>query len=83
MNTSTCTICGKDHPTSEEIENYICEECSHECDECGKSLNDRNGYYYADGDIYCERCLHKNLSDEEWNNLCEEDYSNYYWSINE
>lgn len=53
------------------------------CDECGKGTN---AGYYADGPIYCSsECLDKNITPEEWDDLCDEGASDdhYYteWDI--
>lgn len=50
------------------------------CSECGKPMTE--GYCIEDGaEYYCsEDCLHKNLSDEEYENLYDDGRGNSYWT---
>ena len=50
------------------------------CSECGKPITE--GFCIEDGaEYYCsEDCLHKNLSDEEYENLYDEGRGNSYWT---
>ena len=50
------------------------------CDECGETFIEG---YCADGEYYCDdACLHKHISPEEWEELCDPDSvgNDYYWS---
>ena len=50
------------------------------CSECGKPMTE--GFCIEDGaEYYCsEDCLHKNLSDEEYENLYDDGRGNSYWT---
>ena len=50
------------------------------CSECGKPMME--GFCIEDGaEYYCsEDCLHKNLSDEEYENLYDDGRGNSYWT---
>lgn len=50
------------------------------CSECGKPMYE--GFCIEDGaEYYCsEDCLHKNLSDEEYENLYDDGRGNSYWT---
>ena len=50
------------------------------CSECGKPMTE--GFCIEDGaEYYCsEECLHKNLTEEEYENLYDEGRGNSYWT---
>ena len=49
------------------------------CSECGHLMDD--GYIDADFHYYCsDDCLHKQYSDDEWNELCENYPYDFYWT---
>ena len=50
------------------------------CSECGKPMTE--GFCIEDGaDYYCsEECLHKNFTEEEYNNLYDEGRGNSYYT---
>ena len=50
------------------------------CSECGKPMME--GFCIEDGaEYYCsEECLHKNLTEEEYENLYDEGRGNSYWT---
>lgn len=50
------------------------------CSECGKPMYE--GYCIEDGaEYYCsEECLHKHLSEEEYNELYDDGNGNSYWT---
>ncbi len=50
------------------------------CSECGKPMTE--GFCIEDGaEYYCsEECLHKNLTEEEYDNLYDDGRGNSYWT---
>ena len=54
-------------------------DCFRVCDECGKPMI--VGYVVDGCDTYCsEECLHKHLTDEEYNLLYDEGNGDTYWT---
>ena len=68
------------HSTAEELVDELELEHIRVCSECGKPMTE--GFCIEDGaEYYCsEDCLHKNLSDEEYENLYDEGRGNSYWT---
>lgn len=50
------------------------------CKTCGEIINGMNGYFYDDGEYYCDngKCLP--YTEEEWETLHKEDPEEHYWS---
>lgn len=50
------------------------------CSECGKEMTE--GYCIENGlEYYCsDECLHKNISEEEYNRLYDDGYGDTYWT---
>ena len=54
-------------------------DCLRVCDECGKPMIE--GYVVDGCDTYCsDECLHKNLTDEEYEELYEDGNGDTYWT---
>jgi len=54
-------------------------DCFRICDECGKPMIE--GYVVDGCETYCsEECLHKHITDEEYNNLYDNGNGNTYWT---
>lgn len=68
------------HSTAEELVDELELEHIRVCSECGKPMTE--GFCIEDGaEYYCsEDCLHKNLSDEEYENLYDDGRGNSYWT---
>ena len=68
------------HSTAEELVDELELEHIRVCSECGKPITE--GFCIEDGaEYYCsEDCLHKNLSDEEYENLYDDGRGNSYWT---
>ena len=66
------------HSTAEELVDEL--EHIRVCSECGKPMYE--GYCIEDGaEYYCsEECLHKNLTEEEYENLYDEGRGNSYYT---
>lgn len=49
------------------------------CDGCGCHMDE--GYVIGDGELhYCQECLDKLYTKEEWEAMCEEDEDANYWT---
>ena len=64
----------------EDIQNYAYEHDIRVCSECGHLMDNgyciENGIYY-----YCsEKCLHKNMSEEEFLKLYDDGNGDSYWT---
>lgn len=69
------------HATDEDfLENLSKElDCFRICDECGKPMI--VGYVVDGCDTYCsDECLHKHLTDEEFNELYDDGDGDTYWT---
>ena len=68
------------HGSTEELVSELELEHVRACSECGKPMYE--GYCIEDGaEYYCsEECLHKNLTDKEYENLYDEGRGNSYWT---
>jgi hypothetical protein len=68
------------HSTAEELVDELELEHIRVCSECGKPMTE--GFCIEDGaEYYCsEDCLHKNLSEEEYDNLYDDGRGNSYWT---
>jgi hypothetical protein len=68
------------HSTAEELVDELDLEHIRVCSECGKPMTE--GYCIEDGaEYYCsEECLHKHLTEEEFDNLYDEGRGNSYWT---
>ena len=54
-------------------------DCFRVCDECGRPMIE--GYVVNGCDTYCsDECLHKHLTDEEFNNLYDDGNGDTYWT---
>ena len=54
-------------------------DCFRICDECGKPMIE--GFVIEGCDTYCsEECLHKHISEEEYNNLYNNGNGESYWT---
>ena len=54
-------------------------DCFRICDECGKPMLE--GYVVNGCDVYCsEECLHKHLTDKEFNYLYDNGNGDTYWT---
>lgn len=64
----------------EELVDELDLEHVRACSECGKPMTE--GFCIEDGaEYYCsEDCLHKNLSDEKYENLYDDGRGNSYWT---
>jgi len=61
----------------ELLSNYL--DCFRICDECGKPMIE--GYVVNGCATYCsDECLHKHLTDEEFNNLFDDGNGDTYWT---
>jgi len=63
-----------------ELVNELDLEHIRVCSECGKPMTE--GFCIEDGaDYYCsEECLHKNLTEEEYNDLYDDGKGESYWT---
>jgi len=68
------------HSKASELVDELDLEHIRVCSECGKPITE--GFCIEDGaEYYCsEDCLHKNLSDEEYENLYDDGRGNSYWT---
>ena len=68
------------HATTSELVDELDLEHIRVCSECGKTMYE--GYCIENGaEYYCsEECLHKNLTDEEYENLYDEGRGDSYWT---
>ena len=68
------------HATTSELVDELDLEHIRVCSECGKPMYE--GYCIENGaEYYCsEECLHKNLTDEEYENLYDEGRGDSYWT---
>ena len=68
------------HSTAEELVDELGLEHIRVCSECGKPMTE--GFCIEDGaEYYCsEECLHKNLTDEEYENLYDEGRGDSYYT---
>jgi hypothetical protein len=68
------------HSTAEELVDELELENIRVCSECSKPMTE--GYCIEDGaEYYCsEECLHKNLTDEEYENLYDEGRGDSYYT---
>ncbi|MBQ3944106.1 MAG: hypothetical protein II670_00645 [Alphaproteobacteria bacterium] len=69
------------HSTDEDFWERLSEEldCFRICDECGKPMIE--GYVVDGCDTYCsDECLHKHITDEEYNELYDNGNGNTYWT---
>jgi hypothetical protein len=68
------------HSTAEELVDELELENIRVCSECGKPMTE--GYCIENGaEYYCsEECLHKNLTDEEYENLYDEGRGDSYYT---
>ena len=68
------------HSTAEELVDELGLEHIRVCSECGKPMTE--GFCIEDGaEYYCsEECLHKNLTEEEYDNLYDDGRGNSYWT---
>ncbi len=68
------------HSTAEELVDNLELENIRVCSECSKPMTE--GYCIENGaEYYCsEECLHKNLTDEEYENLYDDGRGNSYWT---
>jgi len=68
------------HSTAEELVDELELEHIRVCSECGKPMYE--GYCIEDGaEYYCsDECLHKNLTDKEYEKLYDEGRGNSYWT---
>ena len=69
------------HTTDAEFWENLSEQldCFRICDECGKPMIE--GYVVDGCDTYCsDECLHKHLTDEEFNNLYDDGNGDTYWT---
>lgn len=59
---------------------YIAENDERHCSICGKPMTE--GYYNEDEfQYYCsDKCLHKDYTDEEYNELYDDGNGNFYWT---
>ena len=54
-------------------------DCFRICDECGKPMIE--GYVVDGCDTYCsDECLHKHLTDDEFNSLYDDGNGDTYWT---
>ena len=54
-------------------------DCFRVCDECGRPMIE--GYVVDGCDTYCsDECLHKHLTDEQFNNLYNDGNGDTYWT---
>ena len=67
----------KDVDFWESLSEYL--DCFRICDECGKPMIE--GYVVDGCDVYCsEDCLHKHISDKEFNYLYDNGNGHTYWT---
>jgi len=69
------------HTTDEDFWESLSEEldCFRICDECGKPMIE--GYVVDGCNTYCsDVCLHKHITDEEYNLLYNDGNSDTYWT---
>lgn len=68
------------HSTAEELVDELELENIRVCSECGKPMTE--GYCIENGaEYYCsEECLHKNMTDEEYENLYDEGRGDSYYT---
>lgn len=68
------------HATTSELVDELDLEHIRVCSECGKPMYE--GYCIEDGaEYYCsEECLHKHLTEEEYEKLYDEGRGNSYWT---
>ena len=69
------------HVSEPDFWNSLSEhlDCFRVCNECGKPMI--VGYVVDGCDTYCsEECLHKHLTDEEFNNLYNDGNGDTYWT---
>ena len=68
------------HSTAEELVDELELEHIRVCSECGKPMTE--GFCIEDGaEYYClEDCLHKHLTEEEYDNLYDDGRGNSYWT---
>jgi len=69
-----------DNTNVEELVDELDLQHSRCCSECGKPMYE--GFCIEDGaEYYCsEECLHKHLSEEEYNELYDDGNGNSYWT---
>lgn len=72
------TVCSFDK--EKELEK-LHEEYKRYCNECGKEMN--KGYCIENGiEYYCsDECLHKNISEEEFEELYDNGNGDSYWTM--
>ena len=68
------------HSKASELVDELDLEHVRACSECGKPMTE--GYCIEDGaEYYCsEDCLHKHLTEEEYDNLYDDGRGNSYWT---
>ena len=68
------------HSKASELVDELDLEYVRACSECGKPMTE--GFCIEDGaEYYCsEECLHKHLTEEEFDNLYDEGRGNSYWT---
>lgn len=75
-----------EHYDSRDLESIIFEVLNNDkyfgedvrvCSKCGEIIEEG---YYNGGDYLCEKCIHEEITEKEWNDLCKNYEDEHYWT---